>query len=66
MVGSHLVSMYVHSMYCLVIIKRAYLQNQWDENPVAYLNIRYVQKEYNLPPKTNAVDTLVRLQPSAL
>ena len=41
-------------------------RDQWDENPAAYLNIRYVQKEYPLPPKTNAVDTLVRLQPGAL
>lgn len=41
-------------------------QDQWDENPSAYLNIRHLKKEYPLPPNTNAVDTLVGLQPTAL
>lgn len=41
-------------------------QDQWDENPTAYLNIRHLKKEYPLPPNTNAVDTLVGLQPTAL
>jgi len=40
--------------------------NEWHQNPIAYLSIRSLQKEYILPKKTNAIDTLVRLQPSAV
>jgi len=36
------------------------------DNPVAYLSIRSLQREYVLPKNTDAIDTLVRLQPSAV
>lgn len=41
---------------------------QWSENlnPVSYLCIHSLQKEYILPKKTSSIDTLVRLQPSAV
>lgn len=38
----------------------------WSLDPIAYLSIRSLQKEYILPKSTNAIDTLVRLQPSAV
>lgn len=40
--------------------------NSWNPAPVGYLSIKRLQKEYILPKHTNAIDTLVRLQPSAL
>lgn len=39
---------------------------EWDTDPVGYFNIWRLQKEYILPKRTNVVDTLVRLQPSAI
>jgi len=39
---------------------------QWNENPIGYLNIISLQKEYVLPKKTNSMSTLVRLQPNTL
>lgn len=39
---------------------------RWNPDPVAYLSIAYRRREYPLPRGTNFVDTLVRLQPSAL
>jgi len=41
-------------------------KDQWNPNPVGYLSISSLQKEYILPKKTNSIDTLVRLQPSAV
>jgi hypothetical protein len=38
----------------------------WDRNPVGYLSVSSLQKEYILPKNTNAIKTLVRLQPSAV
>lgn len=38
----------------------------WDSTPLAFLDVTCLQKEYILPRKTNPVDTLVMLQPSAL
>jgi hypothetical protein len=38
----------------------------WNQNPVAYLSIRSLQKEYILPKGTKAIDVLVRLQPNAV
>lgn len=36
----------------------------WNPNPVGYINVLSLQKEYVLPKGTNLVDTLVMLQPS--
>jgi hypothetical protein len=41
-------------------------KNWKPDNPVAYLSIKSLQREYILPKNTNAIDTLVRLQPSAV
>lgn len=38
----------------------------WDANPVGYLSIRCLQREYLLPKKCTAIKTLVMLQPSAV
>ena len=38
----------------------------WNPNPIGYLSIWSMQKEYILPKNTNAIDTLVHLQPSAV
>jgi len=38
----------------------------WSPDPVGYINVKVLQKEYVLPKNTSLVDTLVRLQPSAV
>ena len=40
--------------------------DSWNKNPVAYLCIWSLQREYILPKGTNAVQTLVKLQPSEI
>ncbi|HET7461844.1 MAG TPA: hypothetical protein VFJ82_11380 [Longimicrobium sp.] len=40
--------------------------DSWAENPVGYLNVTCLQHEYILPEGANPVDTLVKLQPSAI
>jgi len=39
--------------------------NEWTPNPTGYINTSRLQKEYIIPKKTNLIDTLVKLQPSA-
>ncbi len=39
---------------------------EWSPDPVGYINVKVLQKEYVLPKNTSLVDTLVRLQPSAV
>jgi len=41
-------------------------RRRWDRNPVGYLSISSLQKEYLLPENTNTIKTLVGLQPSAM
>ena len=38
--------------------------DEWDSNPIGYISIRSLQKEYILPEGVSLVDTLVKLQPS--
>jgi hypothetical protein len=38
--------------------------DRWNSNPVGYISVSSLQKEYVLPKGTNLVDTLVTLQPS--
>lgn len=38
----------------------------WSSNPIGYMNITSLQKEYILPKNISLVDTLVKLQPSTL
>jgi hypothetical protein len=40
--------------------------NDWVPNPSGYFNVRTLQKQYVVPKNTSLVDTLVRLQPSAV
>ena len=40
--------------------------NAWDSNPIAYLSINYLLKEYIIPKKTNPVSSLVLLKPGVL
>ena len=39
-------------------------RGRWETNPIGYINITSLQKQYVLPKDTNLVDTLVMLQPS--
>ncbi|MBW1779730.1 MAG: hypothetical protein JRL30_03225 [Deltaproteobacteria bacterium] len=38
--------------------------DKWHSNPIGYVSVSSLQKEYVLPKGTNLVDTLVALQPS--
>jgi hypothetical protein len=38
----------------------------WNPTPIAFLDVTCLQREYILPRRTNPIDTLVMLQPSAL
>ncbi len=38
----------------------------WNPEPVGYLRVTSLQKEYVLPRETDLVDTLVSLQPNAV
>ncbi len=38
-------------------------ENNWNNEPIAYLSVQYLQKEYILPRNTNPVSTLVMLKP---
>ncbi len=38
----------------------------WNPNPIGYVNVLSLQKEYILPKDTNLVDTLVMLQPGSM
>jgi len=40
--------------------------NEWILNPIGYLNVSILQKQYVLPKNTSLVATLVSLQPSAV
>lgn len=38
--------------------------DEWDPNPIGYINVSRLRKNYILPRNTNLVKTLVKLQPS--
>jgi hypothetical protein len=38
----------------------------WNPNPIGYISVESLQKQYVLPKNTNLVETLVMLQPSAV
>jgi len=40
--------------------------SEWIPNPIGYINVKTLQKQYILPKNTSLVSTLVRLQPSAV
>jgi hypothetical protein len=40
--------------------------DNWSPNPVGYINVKLLQKQYALPKGTDLVNTLVSLQPSVL
>ncbi len=40
--------------------------DKWNSNPIGYINVLSLQKQYILPKDTNLVDTLVMLQPIAI
>ncbi len=42
------------------------VEDGWNMHPVGYLTVSSLQKEYLLPKGTRSIDTLVRLQPSAV
>ncbi len=41
-------------------------QGQWDSNPVGYINVLSLQKEYVLPKGIDVVESLVKLQPGSI
>ena len=40
--------------------------NAWDSNPIVYISINYLLKEYIIPKKTNPVSSLVLLKPGLI